>query len=120
MLVRIEMDTVDPARRRDTACIEEVTAKKRADLAIRIGESRTPVFRPGKLLRDGSLWGKDRRWAHDEHRRDGHARLDRRSSDFVNERSNTLSRRPGIVIRMRELKIIGSQHQDHKGERRMH
>src|SRR5690242_1257222 len=108
MLIDIEMDAIHAARHGHTTSIEEETSQGRADLAIRLRKTRTSQFRALKLRRDRALRRSNRRRTQDQNRRDWHPGLDWRRSDGIHQRGHSLRRRPGIIVRVRELEIISS------------
>src|SRR5882724_6568675 len=68
VLVRIEMDAVDAARRSHTTGVEEMTAQYGSDLAIGICETATSLVGAQKLRGDETLRRTDRWWANNQDR----------------------------------------------------
>jgi len=119
MLVSIEMYPIHPARRRHATGIEEVTRQVGTDLAINLSQACAPFLRSGKLGGNWSLRATNWRRAYQKDRREGHPRLDGGLPDLFYKSGRALTCRPGVVVGMTKLKIIRSQHQDHKSEWRL-
>ena len=114
------MNAIDLAGRGHAPGVEEMAAQSQTDFPIGIREPRTPQLRSRELRRACPFGRVNWRRAYYKNGRDWHSRFDRRSPDFRDQRSNSLCRRPGIVVGMRELKIIRSQHHDDQSKRRMY
>src|SRR5579871_822429 len=113
------MDSVHSAGWSDAAGIEEMAGKIRADLAIDIGESDAPLVRTIEFGRDYALRVANRGRSDQQNRGNRHAWLNGCFANFPDQRGDALSGRPGIVVRMAKLEIVGAEHQDYESQRRL-
>jgi hypothetical protein len=80
---------------------------------------RASLIGTAKLLRPLSLRSANQRRRNNQYRRPRHPRLNRCLPNRFHQRCDTPRRRPHIVVRMSELKIVRPQHQDHQRQRRI-
>src|SRR4029079_15192388 len=98
------MDAVDAARRSHAPGVEKMTAQGGSDLAIGIRQTATSLVGAQEFRGDETLRRTDRRRANHQDGWRRHPRLHWRAPDIVHPRHDALRRRPGVVVRVRELK----------------
>ncbi len=89
------------------------------DLFVCLRQTSASLLGSTKFWSDAPFRRANQRGTNDQNQRNRHARLDGRFPDFTDERSHALSRGPRIIVRMRKLKIVCSEHQNDKRQRRI-
>ncbi len=113
------MDTVYLAGGDDGSGVEKGAGEIGSDLLVGGGQSGTALIGTLEFWGIESARSANGRRANDQNGRNGHLRLDRSFADLVYERSDALCGRPGIVVWMRELKVVGAEHEDDEREGRI-
>ena len=113
MLVGIEMNAIERTNCGNGRRIEVFTAKFGSHLPVGFSKPGGSLLGAAKSFCGiTTLSRTNARRANDQDRRYRHFWLDRRSPDLANQRADAFRCGPGIVMRMSELKIVCSEHQD--------
>jgi hypothetical protein len=112
VLIAIEMHAINPAASCNASRVKEMTTETGGNLHIGVRQTGASLLGATKFRRNTSPWRADLRWANYQNWWNGHSWLDGRLSDFVDQRSDALSRRPSVIVGMAELKVVRSQHKD--------
>jgi hypothetical protein len=115
----VEVYAVDGAYVGYSLGVEEVAAEVCGGLAIGVGEADASLCSVAKPEGHVSQGNTNRRRADDENRRYRHTRFDGGFADFSYERGDPERSRPGIAEWVRELKVVGAEHEDDERERRV-
>src|SRR6185436_6277812 len=111
MLIGVQVHAVDATRRRHRPGIEELAVALLRNGGQRRRQPHGLVCGTFELWSDRALGLLNRWWRDDENGGHGHARLDRRRTNSLHERSHALRR-----MRRRELvhrlEVIGAEHED--------
>src|SRR5690348_12879996 len=120
MLIGIEMNAVERTDGSDGRRVEILAAKFGSHLPVGFSETSRSLLGAAKSFRGvTTLSSANARRANYQDRRHWHSLFDGRSPDLANQRADALRGGPGIVMRMAELKIVRSEHQDDERQRRM-
>jgi hypothetical protein len=90
MLIRIQVDTVDPAGACDAAGVEKMTTECSGRIPVCVSHAGAPELSPRELRRKRTFRAADRRWCNDQYGRNRHSWLNWRLADGGNERRNAL------------------------------
>jgi hypothetical protein len=111
MLTGIEVHAIDCTCSHNTPSVKVFAIEIGSNLQVGPGQACAPFFCAMKLLGNGASRTPNLRWTHDQNGRRWHSWLDRRFSDLIHKSGNALSRRPSVVVRMTELKIVCAEHE---------
>jgi hypothetical protein len=96
-----------------------MTSESGGNLRIGLCQTRASLLGTTKFRRNTSSWRADLRWTNNQNWWHWNSWLDGRVPDLIDKRSYALGRRPSVIVRMAELKIVRSQHEDYERQRRI-